>query len=237
MNTTPPGPMIAPMAEPSPPKATAPESTPGPAPAPSSPVSGLAPHSLTEDAFALFSATLLIALGVAIYGHDHLLTGGMAGLAFVVHYASGISFGKVFFVLNLPFYVLAWHRMERAFVLKTIAAVALLSLLAEWTPQWIRFAQLDPIYASVLGGVLLGVGFLMLFRHRASLGGVGILAFYLQESRGWKAGHIQMATDCAILLLALWTAPLPNVALSVAGAVVLNLILTMNHRKDRYIGS
>jgi hypothetical protein len=53
----------------------------GPA-APPSPVSGVAPHSLTEDAFALFSATLLIALGVAIYGRDHLLTGGMAGLAF-----------------------------------------------------------------------------------------------------------------------------------------------------------
>lgn len=229
MTTPTPGPMSEPIPAPSPPAVAA--------PAPISPVSGIAPHSLTEDAFALFSATLLIALGVAIYGHDHLLTGGMAGLAFIVHYASGISFGKVFFVLNLPFYALAWKRMERAFVLKTIAAVALLSLLAEWTPHWIGFAQLDPIYASVLGGVLLGVGFLMLFRHRASLGGVGILAFYLQESRGWKAGHIQMAIDCAILLLAVWTAPLPNVALSVAGAVVLNLILAMNHRKDRYIGS
>src|SRR5450830_468842 len=221
MNNSEPAQTVAPIAAPMPQPEAPPASTlaTAPAPAPSSPVSGVAPHSLTEDAFALFSATLLIALDVAIYGHDHLLTGGMAGLAFIVHYASGISFGKVFFVL------------------KTIAAVALLSLLAEWTPHWIRFAQLDPIYASVLGGVLLGVGFLMLFRHRASLGGVGILAFYLQESRGWKAGHIQMAIDCAILLLALWTAPLPNVALSVAGAVVLNLILTMSHRKDRYIGS
>jgi uncharacterized membrane-anchored protein YitT (DUF2179 family) len=153
-----------------------------------------------------------------------------------MHYASGISFGKVFFVLNLPFYVLAWKRMERAFVLKTIAAVALLSLLAEWTPHWVRFEQLDPVYASVLGGVLLGVGFLMLFRHRASLGGVGILAFTCKKAGAGRPATSRWRSTAPSCWLALWTAPLLNVALSVAGAVVLNLILAMNHRKDRYIG-
>lgn len=207
------------------------------APAPPSPVSDLTRHSLTEDALALFSATLLIALGVAIYSRDHLLSGGMAGLAFLLHYATGYSFGKVFFVLNLPFYVLAWRQMDRAFVLKTMTAVALLSVMTEITPQLVSFETLHPAYAAVLGGLLMGVGFLMLFRHRASLGGIGILAFYLQESRGWKAGHIQMAVDCVIVLLALWTAPMSHVALSIGGAVMLNLILTMNHRKDRYIAS
>lgn len=194
-------------------------------------------HSRTEDAFALFSATLLIALGVSLYTQDHLLTGGMAGLALLLHYASGFSFGQVFFVLNLPFYLLAWRRMERAFVVKTMVAVGLLSALTELTPHVLHIQSLDPLYGAVVGGLLMGVGFLMLFRHRASLGGVGILVFYLQERRGWKAGHIQMAIDCCIVLLALWTTPLPQVALSVAGAVVLNLILAMNHRSDRYIAS
>jgi uncharacterized membrane-anchored protein YitT (DUF2179 family) len=194
-------------------------------------------HSKAEDALALLSASALIALAVALFQQAHLLSGGTAGLAFLLHYGTGLGFGPVFFVLNLPFYVLAWRRMERAFVIKTMLAVALVSVLTELTPQLIHFDTVQPLYAALIGGVLLGVGFLILFRHRASLGGVGILAFYLQESRGWRAGHVQMAVDSAILLLALWTTPLAQVALSVAGAVVLNLTLAINHRAGRYIAT
>ncbi|MDH5708160.1 MAG: YitT family protein, partial [Hylemonella sp.] len=141
------------------------------------------------------------------------------------------------FVINLPFYVLAWRRMPRAFLYKTMLAVALLSVMTELTPRFIRLDAVDPLYAALVGGVLLGVGFLILFRHRASLGGVGILAFWLQESRGWRAGHVQMAVDSLILLAALLTHPLPQVALSVAGAVVLNFTLAINHRAGRYLAT
>ena len=194
-------------------------------------------HSRTEDGFALLSATLLIALGVALYAQAHLVSGGMAGLAFLLHYATDLGFGPIFFALNLPFYWLAWRRMGRAFTLKTLLAVALLSALTEATPRLLQFQALQPLYAAVLGGLVMGVGFLMLFRHRASLGGVGILAFYLQERYHWRAGHVQMAVDCVIVGLALWSVPLPQVALSIAGAVVLNLILAMNHRSGRYLAS
>lgn len=194
-------------------------------------------HSKAEDALALLSGTALIALAVALFQHTHLLSGGTAGVAFLLHYGTGWNFGPVFFVLNLPFYVLAWRRLDRAFLVKTMLAVALLSALSELTPHFIAFGQVQPLYAALIGGVLLGVGFLILFRHRASLGGVGILAFWLQETRGWRAGHVQMAVDTLILLAALATAPLLQVALSVAGAVVLNLTLAINHRAGRYMAT
>ena len=194
-------------------------------------------HSRAEDALALLSGTALIALAVSLFQHAQLLSGGTAGLAFLLHYGMGWGFGPVFFVLNLPFYLLAWRHLDRAFLVKTMIAVALLSLLAETMPHLITFEQVRPLYAALIGGVLLGVGFLILFRHRASLGGVGSLAFWLQETRGWRAGHIQMAVDGLVLLLALATAPLFQVALSVVGAVVLNLTLAINHRAGRYIAN
>ncbi|MCA3237450.1 MAG: YitT family protein [Curvibacter sp.] len=194
-------------------------------------------HSHAEDALALLSGTALIALAVALFQHTELLSGGTAGAAFLLHYGLGWSFGPVFFILNLPFYALAWRRLDRAFLIKTMIAVALLSLLTELMPHLIVFEQVQPLYAALVGGVLLGVGFLILFRHRASLGGVGILAFWLQQTRGWRAGHVQMAVDGLILLAALATAPLVQVALSVAGALVLNLTLATNHRAGRYIAN
>lgn len=192
-------------------------------------------HSLFEDAQALLIGTLLLALAVVMYRHAGLLSGGTAGLAFLVHYASGLPFGAVFFVVNVPFYWLAWRRLGAAFTLKTFAAVALLSVETEVLGPWVRFETLQPAFAAIMGGFLMGNGLLILFRHRASLGGVGIVALVLQERRGWRAGHVQMAVDVTIVAAALWMFAPDRVILSILGAVALNMVLATNHRPGRYV--
>lgn len=82
----------------------------------------------------------------------------------------------------------------------------------------------------------MGLGLLMLFRHRASLGGVNILALFLQERFGLRAGKVQMAIDAAIVLAALFIVPADKVLLSVLGALALNMVLAINHRAGRYRG-
>jgi uncharacterized membrane-anchored protein YitT (DUF2179 family) len=76
----------------------------------------------------------------------------------------------------------------------------------------------------------------MLFRHHASLGGLNVLALWLQERHGWRAGRVQMALDCAIVVAALALVEPARVALSVLGAVALNLVVAVNHRPGRYLG-
>ena len=76
---------------------------------------------------------------------------------------------------------------------------------------------------------------LILFRHRASLGGFNVLVLYLQERFGWRAGRIQMALDCSIVLCSLAVVDWQHTALSVLGAVVLNQTLATNHRVGRYM--
>jgi len=192
-------------------------------------------HRWYEDIQALVAGTLFVALGVVMFGNAGLLTGGTAGIAFVIHYATGLSFSLVFFLVNLPFYLFAWKRMGKDFTVKTFASVGLLSLFAHFLPQGLRFDFLSPLLAAVLGGLLCGTGMLMLFRHRASLGGLNVLVLYLQERLGWRAGKVQMAMDGLIVLGALMVADGERVALSVLGAVVLNMTLTLNHRPGRYM--
>lgn len=193
-------------------------------------------HPLWEDALALLLGTAMVALGIAFYSHAGLLTGGTVGLAFLFKYLAGWPFGLVFFLLNIPFYLLAIWRMGWAFTLRTFCAVGLVSLLAELTPGWVSFAQLNLYYAALFGGFAMGIGLLMLFRHRASLGGVNILALYLQERFGVRAGNFQMGIDALIVMAAVFIVPPDKVLLSVLGAVALNLVLAINHRADRYMG-
>lgn len=206
-------------------------SAPAAAPVPAAP----GRHRPHEDIQALLTGTLFVALGVLMFRHTGLLTGGTAGLAFLLHYATGWNFSLVFFAINLPFYALAWQRMGWVFTLKTFAAVALLALFVQWLPQGITFGVLSTGLAAVAGGLLMGAGMLMLFRHRASLGGFNVLVLYLQERFGWRAGHVQMAFDCAIVLAALAVVDWTQILWSVLGAVVLNMTLAINHRPGRYM--
>ncbi|WP_230408253.1 YitT family protein [Undibacterium baiyunense] len=193
------------------------------------------PHNLFEDVLAILTGTLLVSLGVALFNQAGLFTGGTAGLAFLIHYASDYSFGSVFFVLNLPFYWLAWKRMGWRFTLKTFISVGLVSVMSGLHPKMVQLSQLTPFYVALIGGSLMGVGFIVLFRHQASLGGINILTLYLQEKHGLRAGKIQMGIDlCIVLASFLVVSPIAMLA-SILGAVVLNLAIMLNHRPGRYL--
>lgn len=197
---------------------------------------GVSRHSLAEDALALVTGTAFVALGLSIYIHAKLMTGSSAGLALLAHYATGYPFGVVFFAINLPFYALAVARMGWPFTIRTFIAVALISAFSRLTPDWIAFAHVDPLYAALAGGGLQGMGLLILFRHRTGLGGFNILALWLQEKYAIRAGWFQLGVDLVVMLLALGAIGVKATALSVLGAVALNVILGINHRPGRYVG-
>jgi uncharacterized membrane-anchored protein YitT (DUF2179 family) len=193
-------------------------------------------HSWLDDGHALVAGSLFVALGLTMLAHAGLLTGGVAGVAFLLSYATGWSLALCFFVLSLPFFVLSWRRLGRAFTLKSLGAVALVSVCTEMAPRVMRFEVLDPWVAAVLGGFLIGFGLLALLRHQASVGGVNILAQWLQQSRGLSAGKVQMSVDVVVVLAALMVVPPVRVLQSVVGAVAIGAILTLNHRPGRYLG-
>lgn len=192
-------------------------------------------HTLLEDSQGLATGALVAGLGFYLLNHVGLLTGGTAGVAFLLHYAFGISFGLLFFIVNLPFYYLSFRRLGLGFSLKTFIAIGLVSVVTEIEHRFLLIESLHPGWAAMLGGLLLGYGLLALYRHRASLGGVGILAIYIQDRFGIQAGLVQLAFDLCVMICAFAVVSPATVAWSILGAVVLNVFLTINHRSDRYI--
>ncbi|NNU80593.1 YitT family protein [Halovulum dunhuangense] len=192
-------------------------------------------HSAMDDAQGIVFGAAMCAFGLVILQGLGLVTGQTAGLAIVISYATGWSFGAVFFAINLPFYWLALRRMGLRFTLKTFAAVSLLSVLSGWLAGQVTLDWSHPLLGSVLFGMITASGLLALFRHGASLGGVGVLAVYLQDRIGFRAGWTQLLVDAVVFGLALFVLPPASVAWSLAGAVVMNLIIAINHRRDRYV--
>jgi len=194
-------------------------------------------HSLIEDAQGIIFGATMAAFGIVILTHLGLVTGQTAGLAILISYGTGWAFGPVFFAINLPFYVLGYLRMGWLFTLKTFLAVALLSALSLWLPGQVNFATLNPWVGAVLFGFLSGSALLALFRHGASLGGVGIVALMLQDRLGWRAGWVQLGFDAVLFAVAFLIIETRLVLISFLGALVVNLVVAINHRRDRYVAA
>lgn len=205
------------------------------APAQSDPAAA-PPHSLAEDAHAILLGSSFAAFGLLLLNAAGISTGGLAGIALVASYLTGWPVGAIFMALNLPFLLLARSRLGWAFTIKSVSTMAALALLSALMPSWVAVGLIRPAFAAVFGGSLIGIAVLSLARHRASVGGIGILALYLQERRGLSAGLIQLVVDVAVVGAAACVLSLERVIWSALSAIALNLVMFAYHRPGRYLG-
>lgn len=192
-------------------------------------------HNLIDNIQGQIFGIIIISFGMSILHSLGLITGQTAGLAFLITYATGISFGIVFFLINIPFYLLAAMRLGFAFTINTLMAVTLISIFTGLLPSFISYNYFNPLVGSVLAGLCIGIGLLGLFRHKSSCGGIGILAIYIQEKTGLKAGWFQLAFDLVLFSSSLFFLKPQLVLYSLIGAAVLNFLVAWNHRKEWYV--
>ena len=192
-------------------------------------------HSPLEDVQGLATGVVMCTMGLVILTHLGLITGQTAGLAVVISYLTGQSFGLVFFLVNIPFYLFAIKAMGWEFTLKSMGCVAALSLGTELVPLGFAIERLNPVLGATMFGVVTGIGLLAIFRHKGSLGGLGVVAIWIQDRFGIRAGYIQLGFDAALFGVAAFLFPFSVVAYSLLGAVVLNGLIAFNHRRDWYV--
>lgn len=195
------------------------------------------PHSRVEDVLGVATGTFVASFGLSLLSSVAAVTGGTAGLALLVSYALPVPFGVVFACVNLPFLALALWQKGRSFTVRSVVSVALVSAFSLVHPRLLHLGEAQPAYAIVTGNLLVGIGLLIVFRHGSSLGGFNVVALLAQERLGWRAGYVQLGLDVCVVLLALTVAAPGTVLLSAVGAAVLNLVLALNHRPGRYLGT
>jgi len=193
-------------------------------------------HSWVEDAVATLIGTYVASFGVFLLHSGEAVTGGTAGLALLLSYASGGSFGVLFLAVNVPFLALGVWKRGPGFGVRTLVAIVLVGAWTELHPVFLDLAEISSVYAALTGNLLVGISMLILFRHNASMGGLNTLALLAQDLLGWRAGYVQLACDVLIIAAALTVTEPAVVVASAVGAGLLNLVLIMNHRPGRYVG-
>ncbi|GAL32935.1 hypothetical protein JCM19240_6367 [Vibrio maritimus] len=125
-------------------------------------------HSRKEDWIAILTGTFIVAQGIFFLQSAQLLTGGTTGLALLMSQFVPISFGTLYFALNSPFYLLAWKRFGKRFAASSAISGALVSIITDNMHRVVTLDNVNTIYCAIAGGLLMGLGMLILFRHRST---------------------------------------------------------------------
>lgn len=188
----------------------------------------------THRWLSILEGCLLVALGVHLLQSTQLLISGTAGMGLILSQLTGLSFGQLFFLLNMPFYLLALRCLGGSFTWRTFVAVSLLASLTELMRLWAHFDVAEPALAAVLGGMLVGFGLIILFRHQASLGGVNILAIYLEQRFAIHAGKTTLACDLVIAACGFAVFAPTQMLWSMLAFLALSSVVGRYHRPPRW---
>ena len=194
-------------------------------------------HSLLEDSQGIAFGVCMAAVGMHILTYMGFVAGQTTGVAALISYGTGLSFPLVYFLLSLPFLWLGYRRMGARFALKSFISIALLSIAIAILPRWLSFSHIAPAFAAVLFGILFGIAALAVVRHGGSFGGISIVWLIVQDRTGFQAGYAQLMFDAALFAVSMLILDWHILGWSFLGAVVFNLFLAINHRRDRYIAT
>lgn len=128
--------------------------------------------------------------------------GGLTALGMILNYFSpAIPIGTVVLVLNIPLFILGWKFLGGHTLVSSLFAMTATSVLVDLIAAMYTFPTMDPMLASIFGGVTLGISLGMIFSKGATTGGTDLTARLLKIPFAWlPVGKLLMAVDLLMLL-------------------------------------
>lgn len=160
--------------------------------------------------FKLALYSFIYAFGFQLFiAPSGLLATGFSGLAQIIVHISprnlGLTYSVVYFVLNIPGFVLSYKTMGKEFTINTFFVVFLMSfftsVVAYFTDGW--FITSDVILQCVFGGLTMGYAIGGILKIGASSGGTDIFGLYLLKTKNMSFTSVNMAMNALIIIFAL----------------------------------
>lgn len=177
----------------------------------------------------LFGACLLAFAYYHINFQNHLSEGGFVGLGLLANYAFDLSPVMVMLLLDIPLFLVAWLARGRQFIwdtiFATIAFTSFYELFERFSPIVLDMSNMMPL-ASLLSGVLTGLGTGLVLRYGAATGGDDIFSLLLSKYTGLSIGTIFLLFDGMVLCLSFWFLPMKEMVYTILAVVISSRVIT-----------
>lgn len=160
-------------------------------------------HILSDTALILGGAALF-SVGVNMFSVPNgIVQGGLTGVSTMLnHLFPVIPIGLSVFVLNIPLFILSFMRLGKAFVLKTLGATTVFSVLIDAGAAFIPPYRGDVLLAALFCGVLSGAGLGAVLLAGATTGGTETAALLVRQKKPFSSvGSIMLVFDLVVITL------------------------------------
>jgi len=156
--------------------------------------------------FIIMGSLFLSAGLVGFFLPNELLTGGTAGLSLLLHYITSYSVGVLMVAVNLPLLIIGGKYLGKMFALRTIITILLISVFIEFFTEVVELRAfiLDPILATIFGGISIGIGLALVIKGNSSAGGSTIVARIVSSKTEIKPGQVILIIDSLIIFSSLF---------------------------------
>lgn len=162
-------------------------------------------HYLVES-LSILVGNVLLAFGVSYFIiPNNILTGGVAGVAIALSPLLDISVENIITGLIVICFVLGYLFLGKGFALKTIASSILYPIIIKMLGQFNFQGNIDPLLASLYGGLVSGLGIGIVFRVGSSTGGMDIPPLILGKYTNIKTHSWMIILDGLTILLGIST--------------------------------
>ena len=159
---------------------------------------------VAADLFFTVIGTALVGFALSMFTvPNDIAPGGVSGLATALAYVTPIRVSVWTLMMNIPLMLAAWRKLGTRAIFFTLISTFLLSFFIEIGARYLPQYTSDSLVASLMGGVLTGVGMGMLFIRGVSTGGTDLLALLLKKLLpNIPAGTLLMFIDATVVVIA-----------------------------------
>lgn len=152
------------------------------------------------DMIYLTLGCAIMAIGTAVFLlPNQLSTGGFTGIATIFYYLFHFSMGIVILALNIPFFILAFFKIGKKLVIKSIIGTSLLSFFIDLFEK-IPTLTNDRLLACIYGGIFIGFGLALVLKANASTGGTDLITYIARAYKPYmKTSNIIVVVDVIII--------------------------------------
>ncbi|WP_278848426.1 YitT family protein [Megamonas hypermegale] len=147
----------------------------------------------------LFIGAIIAAVGLEVFLiPNHIIDGGVVGISIMLSAVTGIPFGVLLIVINLPFLFLGYKYIGKPFAIATTFSIICLSF---WSNIFLPVLPVtnDFFLAAVFGGIITGTGVGLVIRNGGSFDGTEIVAIITDRKTVFSVGEIVMFINLFIL--------------------------------------
>ncbi len=180
-----------------------------------------------EDFGSILRILLIMTVGSAIsalgtnlfYRPLHLLSGGFAGLSLLLNYHFGWNVSLMYFILNIPLFILVWKLISARALWYSIYGTVIFSVALELL-QGFEIPYESQLTGVVLGGVMNGAGIGLLLRYGGMAGGTDIIAQILNKYFGVSMGLPNLVFNSVLFTFFAFSDGIDIAVLTLAATVI-----------------